>query len=132
MTADLVKKLTIHCDLTDLRLFQHVGETRNLTRAAERSFMSPPAASTRIKQLEEGFRIPLLRRQAKGVVLTPAGEQMLEHIRMVFNQLEGMHSALQPFANGMKGQVRLLTNSTAASAFLPGALSRLARRSARD
>lgn len=113
----------MHYDLTDLRLFQHVGETRNLTRAAERSFMSPPAASMRIKQLEESFRTPLLRRQAKGVELTPAGEQMLEHIRMVFNQLECMHSAMQPFASGMKGRIRLLTNSTAASTFLPGALS---------
>ncbi|WP_076999185.1 LysR family transcriptional regulator [Variovorax sp. KK3] len=113
----------MHYDLTDLRLFLHVGETRNLTRAAERAFLSPPAASMRIKQLEENFHTPLLLRQAKGVQLTPAGERMLEHIRMVFNQLECMHSAMQPFASGVKGRVRLLANSTAASTFLPGALS---------
>jgi DNA-binding transcriptional LysR family regulator len=113
----------MHYDLTDLRLFLHVGETRNLTRAAERSFLSPPAASMRIKQLEENFHTPLLLRQAKGVQLTPAGERMLEHIRLVFNELECMHSAMQPFASGVKGRVRLLANSTAASTFLPGALS---------
>jgi len=110
-------------DLTDLRLFLHVCETRNLTRAAERAFLSPPAASMRIKQLEENFHTPLLVRQAKGVELTPAGERMVEHIRLVFNQLECMHAELQPFASGVKARVRLLANSTAASTFLPGVLS---------
>ncbi|MFX5622716.1 LysR family transcriptional regulator, partial [Acinetobacter baumannii] len=63
----------MHYDLTDLRLFLNVGETHNLTRAAERSFLSLPAASTRIKQLEEAFQTQLLIRQVKGVRLTPAG-----------------------------------------------------------
>ena len=36
----------MHYDLTDLRLFLNVGETENLTRAAERSFLSLPAASS--------------------------------------------------------------------------------------
>lgn len=113
----------MHYDLIELRLFLNVGETRSLTRAAERSFMSASAASMRIKQPEENFRVPLLRRQAKGVELTPAGELMLEHIRMVLNQLEYIPSALQPFASEMKGTIRLIANSTAASTFLPGALS---------
>ena len=113
----------MHYDLTDLRLFLHVGETRNLTRAAERSYLSPPAASMRIKQLEESFRTPLLLRQAKGVQLTPAGECLLEQIRQVLNQLECLHAAMHPFASGVKGKIRLLANSTAASTFLPGALS---------
>ena len=61
----------MHYDLTDLRLFLNVGETENLTRAAERSFLSLPAASTRIKQLEEAFQTQLLIRRVKGVRLTP-------------------------------------------------------------
>src|SRR5690606_13637554 len=110
-------------DLIDLRLFLHIDETRNLTKAAERAFLSAPAASMRIKQLEEDFHTPLLLRQTKGVELTPAGERMVKHIRLVFNQLECMHSELQPFVSGVKARVRLLANSTAANTFLPGVLS---------
>ena len=45
----------MHYDLTDLRLFVHVGELLNLTRAAEKSFLSVPSASLRVKQLEESL-----------------------------------------------------------------------------
>jgi DNA-binding transcriptional LysR family regulator len=41
----------------------------------------------------------------------------------VLNQLECLHAAMHPFASGVKGKIRLLANSTAASTFLPGALS---------
>ncbi|KAG0757224.1 hypothetical protein G6F22_020033 [Rhizopus arrhizus] len=61
-------------DLTDLRLFLNVGETLNLTRAAERTFLSLPAASARVKHMEEAFKARLLVRLATGVALTPAGE----------------------------------------------------------
>ncbi|MBY4896916.1 LysR substrate-binding domain-containing protein [Cupriavidus sp. AU9028] len=111
-------------DLTDLRLFLNVGETQNLTRAAERSFLSLPAASTRIKQLEEAFQTQLLIRQVKGVRLTPAGEALLLHAREVFRELECLHADLRPYAQGVKGKVRLLANTTATNSFLATALSR--------
>jgi DNA-binding transcriptional LysR family regulator len=113
----------MHYDLTDLRLFLHVGETLNLTRAAERTFLSASAASMRIKQLEEAFQTPLLLRHAKGMQLTPAGELLLNHARAVFRQLECLHSDLQPYASGIKGRIRLMANSTATNTFLADALS---------
>jgi DNA-binding transcriptional LysR family regulator len=114
----------MHYDLTDLRLFLNVGETENITRAAERSFLSLPAASARIKQLEEAFQTQLLIRQVKGVRLTPAGDALLRHAREVFRELECLHSDLRPYAKGVKGRVRLLANTTATNSFLAHALSR--------
>jgi DNA-binding transcriptional LysR family regulator len=40
-------------DLVDLNLFTHIAEASSLTRGAERCHLSLPAASTRIKNLEE-------------------------------------------------------------------------------
>ncbi|HVL09827.1 MAG TPA: LysR family transcriptional regulator [Burkholderiaceae bacterium] len=114
----------MHYDLTDLRLFLHVGDTENLTRAAERACLSLPAASNRIKQLEEAFKTQLLVRQAKGVQLTPAGHMLLQHAREVFRELECLHADLQPFAEGVKGRLRVLANTTATHSFLADALSR--------
>jgi DNA-binding transcriptional LysR family regulator len=48
----------MHYDLIDLRLFLHVGELLNLTRAAEKSFLSVPSASLRIKQGNPGAHPP--------------------------------------------------------------------------
>jgi DNA-binding transcriptional LysR family regulator len=111
-------------DLVDLRLFLHIGETLNLTRAAEKSFLSLPAASARIKQLEDAFQAPLMIRQPKGVQLTPAGEALLAHARELLRSLERMHSDLLPYAKGIKGRIRLLANTTATNSFLPEALAR--------
>ena len=51
-----------HFDFVDLRLFIHIAEENSLTRGAERVHMSLPAASTRIKNLEEvlGFLAVIL------------------------------------------------------------------------
>jgi len=46
-------RAAMHFDLTDLRLQVHVAESNSLTRGAERSHMSLPAANTRIKNLED-------------------------------------------------------------------------------
>ncbi|MFM1987212.1 MAG: LysR family transcriptional regulator [Pseudomonadota bacterium] len=120
----------MHYDLTDLRLFLNVGEALHLTRAAERSFLSPSAASMRIKQLEEALRTPLLIRQAKGLQLTRAGEIVLEHARAVFRQLDCLHADLLPYAEGVKGSIRLMANSTATNTFLADALSPFLREHA--
>ncbi|MDQ8032474.1 LysR family transcriptional regulator [Bordetella genomosp. 1] len=117
-------------DLTDLRLFVHVGEALNLTRAAERTFLSLPAASARIKNMEEAFKARLLVRQATGVSLTPAGEVLLKHAHAVFRQLECLNADLQPYASGIKGRLRLLANTTATNSFLADALSTYLAQSA--
>lgn len=113
----------MHYDLTDLRLFLHVGELLNLTRAAEKSFLSVPSASLRIKQLEESFETPLMIRQAKGMRLTPAGEELFRRARIVLQQLEVLHADLRSYAKGVKGRIRLQANSTVTNTFLAEALS---------
>jgi DNA-binding transcriptional LysR family regulator len=110
-------------DLTDLRLFVNVGEALNLTRAAEKTFLSLPAASARIKNMEEAFKARLLVRHATGVALTPAGEVLLRLAHAVFRQLECLNADLQPYASGIKGRLRLLANTTATNSFLADALS---------
>lgn len=110
-------------DLTDLRLFVNVGETLNLTRAAERTFLSLPAASARVKNMEEAFKARLLVRLATGVALTPAGAVLLKHANAVFQQLECLNADLQPYCSGLKGRLRVLANTTATNSFLADALS---------
>ena len=114
----------MHFDLTDLRLIVNIAECNSLTGGAERSCISLPAASTRIKHLEATIGTQLLYRTTQGVTLTPPGQALLHHARVVLNQLESMRSDLQEYARGLKGHLRVAASTTAITEFLPPVLRR--------
>ena len=111
-------------DFADLRLFIRIAEENSLTRGAERVHMSLPAASIRIKNLEESLGAKLLYRASHGVTLTPPGQVLLQHALEMQRQMEHLCSDLQEYAQGVKGHVRLFANTTAITEFLPAVLSR--------
>lgn len=115
--------MAIHFDLVDIRLFVYIAEENSLTRAAVRAHMSLPAASIRIKNLEQSIGTKLLNRENHGVTLRPPGQALLHHARQVLNQLENLRGDLQEYAQGIKGHVRILANTTAMTEFLPVVLS---------
>jgi DNA-binding transcriptional LysR family regulator len=110
-------------DLVDLRLFTNIAETECLTRGAEHSYVSVPAASVRIKHIEERLGVKLLFRTHQGVSLTPAGELFLHHCRLLLRQLEHLWGDMQGYAKWVKGHLRIFANTTAISEFLPSVLS---------
>jgi DNA-binding transcriptional LysR family regulator len=67
--------------LRDLRYFVAVAEELHFTRAAARLFVSQPALSKQIAQLERQVGARLLDRDRRGVSLTPAGEALLTRAR---------------------------------------------------
>ena len=112
----------MHFDLTDLRLMVRVAECNSLTRGAEASFMSLPAASTRIKNLEESVGARLFNRSSQGVTLTAPGQAFVLHARTVLGQIESLKGEMQEYAKGIKGHLRVFANTTASSEFLPPVL----------
>jgi DNA-binding transcriptional LysR family regulator len=112
----------MHFDLVDLRLMVRIAEANSLTRGAEASFLSLPAASTRIKNLEESVGTKLLYRTSQGVTLTPPGQAFVHHARAVLAQLEHLSGDLQEYAKGIKGHLRIAGSTTALSEFLPPVL----------
>lgn len=114
--------MAMHFDITDFRLFINIAETSSLTRGSERSFLSVPAASNRIKNLEENLGIRLLERSPQGVTLTNAGKTYLQHARVILSQLEMLTGDLQQYTDGLKGQLRIQANTTAITEYLPPVL----------
>ncbi len=112
----------MHFDLVDLRLMVRVAESNSLTRGAEASHISLPAASTRIKNLEESIGAKLLYRTSQGVTLTPPGQAFLHHARLVLGQIENLRGDMQEYAKGIKGHLRVFANTTALGEFLPPVL----------
>ena len=114
----------MHFDLVDLRLMVRIAEANSLTRGAEASHLSLPAASTRVKNLEESIGTKLLYRNSQGVTLTPPGQAFVHHARLVLGQLEHLRGDLQSYAKGIKGHLRVFANTTALGEFLPPVLRR--------
>ena len=59
--------------LRQLRYFQAVVENGSFTRAAEAVFVSQPALSLQVRELEDAIGAPLFERESRGVPLTPLG-----------------------------------------------------------
>jgi DNA-binding transcriptional LysR family regulator len=116
--------MSLHFDLVDLRLMVHIAEANSMTRGAELSHISLPAASTRIKNLEESIGAKLLYRTSAGVTLTPPGQAFVQHARTVMGQLEHLRGDLQEYASGIKGHLRVFANTTALGEYLPPVLRR--------
>ncbi|MDR6927328.1 MULTISPECIES: LysR substrate-binding domain-containing protein [Pseudomonas] len=113
----------MHFDLTDLRLYLNILDSGNITAGAARSHLSLAAASARIRTMEASFGIEFLLRGRRGVTPTSAGKALAKHARALLQQAERMQQDLAEYAKGVKGQVRLLCNTTAITEYLPELLA---------
>jgi molybdate transport repressor ModE-like protein len=111
-------------DLTDLRLFLTVVECGSLTHGARAMHLALASVSERIAGMEEALGAPLLERNRRGVRVTAAGEALVRHARSILGQVEQMRGELRNYATGLKGRIRLLSNTAAMAAFLPPQLCR--------
>ncbi|MFC7396094.1 LysR family transcriptional regulator [Chelatococcus sp. GCM10030263] len=109
-------------DLIDLSLFVAAVDTGSLTKGSERIGLALAAASARIRLMEARLRVKLLERSKRGVVPTSAGVAMLNHARIVLNDAALLEADVSEFARGLKGKVRLMSNTNALAEFLPQAL----------
>ena len=74
--------------LQQLRYYCMACECRNITKAAKRSFVTQPAVTAAIRELEKEYEVRLMDKDGKHIRLTKAGEsfykyasQMLEHAK---------------------------------------------------
>ncbi|MGH3098488.1 MAG: LysR family transcriptional regulator [Streptosporangiales bacterium] len=75
-------------ELRHLRYFVAVAEEGAVSRAAQRLLLSQPSLSRQLASLEHELGVQLLRRTARGVQLTPAGEALLQHAHQVLAMAE--------------------------------------------
>lgn len=113
----------MHFDLTDLRLYLNILDTGNITAGAARSHLSLAAASARIRAMEASLGIDFLERGRRGVTPTPAGKALAQHARLLLQHADRLQQDLAEYAKGVKGQVRLLCNTTAITEYLPEVLA---------
>src|ERR1700753_2770060 len=114
-------------DLVDLQLFVAVADSGSITHGAERAHLALASASARIKGLETGLGVSLVRRRRRGIELTAAGESLRDHARIIMHNVAVMQGDLAGFASGVKASVHLLANTSGLSEHLPKALAAFLR-----
>jgi DNA-binding transcriptional LysR family regulator len=107
-------------DLDSLALFVQTAEMGNLTRAAEASHITAPAASRRLALLEHQFKTPLFERHSRGLQPTAAGERLLVLARELISSVHHMRSEMANYASGQHAVLRVHGNTSAMAQFLPG------------
>lgn len=110
-------------DIQTLKVFLAVAREGSIARAAAKEHTVASAVSKRISDLENSIGATLLYRHRRGVKLTLAGSELLQHASRVMAEMAKLDSALSSYANGVKGQVRLVANTSAIVQFLPQDLS---------
>ncbi|MDR5805919.1 LysR substrate-binding domain-containing protein [Caballeronia sp. LZ001] len=110
-------------DLTDMRLFLTVIERGSITAGAQAMHLALASASERIAGMESALGASLFERNRRGVQTTAAGDAFARHARMILAQVEQMRGELRTYATGLKGRIRLLSNTAALAAFLPPQLA---------
>ncbi|MEY2619741.1 MAG: hypothetical protein RL522_2743 [Pseudomonadota bacterium] len=113
----------LYFDLADLRLFLHLAECKNLTRGASAASLSPAAASSRLKALENQLNARLFYRDSRGLVLTHAGEMLQGHARAIQRQVEHVRNDFSAMSGETFGHFRIFANTTPITESLPSALA---------
>ena len=98
--------------LRHIKYFLAVAEHRSFTRAAASLYVSQPALSQQIKQLEESLKVTLFDRSGRQVKLTHAGEVYAGYAHKALQDLEEGRRALHDVQNLSRGALRIAITPT--------------------
>jgi DNA-binding transcriptional LysR family regulator len=92
---------------------------KNVTRTAQRLYVSQPSITYRIRQIEQAFGTEIIVRRKTGVEFTPEGEHIALYARNMLLQLQKLKDKVANTGNATKGTLRLAVSSTFAHYQLP-------------
>jgi LysR family hydrogen peroxide-inducible transcriptional activator len=108
--------------LQQLRYAVAVADARHFGRAAQACFVSQPALSAQIRELESRLGVQLFERSSRGVLLTRAGAEAIERARRILSDVDDLCDAAAGAAGGLTGPLRLGVIPTIAPYILPPAV----------
>ena len=99
-------------DLHQLRIFVVVAEEQNLTRGAQRLYMTPPTVSAHLKTLEDELGVELFVRTPKGMVLTDKGKFLKEKAEATLQAAQALVEHATDLQSQVMGRLRCGLNAS--------------------
>ena len=112
--------------LKQIHTFLEVARQRSVSKAAERLFVTQPAVSMQIRQLEDAFGVPLIEPVGRNIGLTHAGEAFQTYAIAAMGQLKDLEALMAEHVGLQKGRIDLAVVSTA-KYFVPMLLVRFGK-----
>jgi len=113
---------TFALNFNHLRLFLAVAEYGGVTRAAEAVFVSQPAVSKAVQELERQVGVPLLEHIGRRVVLTEAGEILADYARRIFTLATAGRQAMDELRGLDQGHLSIGASTTIGIYLLPAVM----------
>jgi LysR family transcriptional regulator for metE and metH len=114
----------VKLEVRHLRLLAAVAEEGSLTEAGRRLHVTQSALSHQLRDAEEKLGAALFLRLGKKMVLTPAGEKLLDSARKVLEELHCAEAQIEGLNGGTLGVVRLGTECYTCYHWLPALLKK--------
>jgi LysR family transcriptional regulator, transcriptional activator of the cysJI operon len=111
-----------------LQVFHTVAKQLSFTKAAELLFMTQPAVTFQVKQLEEHFNTRLFERSHGKISLTPAGELALTYAERILNLASEMDTRVGEMTGQVSGPLLIGASTTIAEYLLPRMLGEFKAR----
>lgn len=96
-------------NLYQLTTFVTVIAEGSMTAAADKLYLTQPAVSQQIRNLEEDLGVELLVRGVRQIKATPQGEVLYEYAKKIINLTQQAEVAIKSIGNQMKGQLKIGT-----------------------
>ncbi len=114
--------------LRKLEIFVQVAESGHVAKAGETLFLSQPAVSMAIAELEELAGGPLFHRQARRLSLNDRGRLLLPEARDLLQRARNIENLLKDSASEPIGLLRIGASTTIGNYLLPALIAEFSRR----
>jgi DNA-binding transcriptional LysR family regulator len=111
-----------------LKVFYTVAKRLSFTKAATDLFITQPAVTKHIKELEQYFKVQLFERQGNQIKLTKQGQLLLEYTEEVFRIYRKMEFELAAFSEHYKSQLHVGASSTVSQYVIPFTLAQFHKK----
>jgi DNA-binding transcriptional LysR family regulator len=110
-----------------IQTFLEVARRGSVSKAAERLFVTQPAVSMQLRQLEDAFGLALFEPMGRNIKLSAAGEVFLTHATTAMGQFKDLEASMEDYIGLKRGRIDLAVVSTA-KYFVPMLLVRFNRQ----
>lgn len=107
-----------------LRVFKTVAEQLSFTKASKLLFISQPAVTKHVNELEKQFGKALFNRHGNSISLTSEGEICLDYARRIIALYESLQSEFTDLDKVLPSKINLAASTTIAQYILPSLLSK--------
>ena len=106
-----------------LKVFYTVAQRLSFTKAAGELFITQPAVTKHIKELEQQLNVQLFKRNGNNINLTTAGKVLLQYTEKIFQTYTELETELAQLSNIEAGTLHIGASTTVAQTILPKLLA---------